>query len=106
MLIRGAGVLPEVGGHGQIKQVLLRGGLVPGVTQIATATLDTDVEGHSHSTMTEIFYILEGKAEYIIGADRHAATTGDLVVVPAGVPHSVTLIESPHRIFYWGLAAD
>jgi quercetin dioxygenase-like cupin family protein len=106
MLIRGSEALPERGRHGQVKQVLLRDGLVPGVTQIATAKLDTDVESHSHPTMTEIFYVLQGTAEYSVGSDRHLASAGDVVVVPAGLPHSVRVIDAPHRILYWGIAAD
>jgi quercetin dioxygenase-like cupin family protein len=108
MLIRGSDALLEHGRHGQLKQVLLSGGRLPGVTQIATATLEAGlgVETHSHPTMWEIFYVLEGAAEYFVGTDRYTATTGDLVVVPAGVPHSVTAIEAPHRILYWGIAVD
>lgn len=99
---------PEPTRHGNPKQVLLRGGVLPGVTQVAVATFAEPVETdlHTHPTMHEVYFVLEGRATYRIGEERHEVGPGDFFVVPPGAPHNQTVTEAPHRIFYWGVAAD
>ena len=43
---------------------------------------------HHHEHTAEVFYILAGTIELLIGEDIVVADEGDLVVVPPGVPHA------------------
>jgi quercetin dioxygenase-like cupin family protein len=106
MLIRKAACPVEASAHGAPKRVILHGGVLPQVTQVAEGSFEApfEVATHVHPTMYEIFYVLEGSATYVVGDERHEAGPGDLVIVPPATPHSVRVTAPPHRIFYWGLA--
>ena len=45
-----------------------------------------EAEPHSHPTMYESYYVLEGR------------------VVPPGAVHRQCVTRGPHRVFYWGIA--
>jgi mannose-6-phosphate isomerase-like protein (cupin superfamily) len=108
MLIRGRDRVAEASRHAAPKQVYLRDGVLPGVTQVAVATLETGFEAelHSHPTMYENYYVLSGRAVYRVGEEEYEVEAGDMVVVPPATPHRQRVIEGPHRIFYWGLAVQ
>jgi quercetin dioxygenase-like cupin family protein len=105
MVIHGRDCPVEPTRHGNPKQVLLRGGVLPGVTQVAVASFpevcETDL--HSHPTMYEIYYVLEGGATYRIGNEAVEVGPGDFFVVPPGIIHNQRVTSAPHRIFYWGI---
>jgi len=42
---------------------------------------------HVHLTWSETFEILEGAASYRLGGEEKSARRGDVIVMPAGVPH-------------------
>jgi len=44
---------------------------------------------HFHTDYNEVYYILSGSGIVIIGEDSHAVRPGAVVVIPAGVPHSL-----------------
>jgi len=44
---------------------------------------------HFHTGYNEVYYILSGSGIVIIGEDSHALRPGAVVVIPAGVPHSL-----------------
>jgi quercetin dioxygenase-like cupin family protein len=94
--------------HGNPKKVLLRGGVIPKVTQIAIGTFPECVETelHSHPTMYEMYFVLEGTATYRIGDQTFDVAAGDFFFVPPGVTHNQRVTSAPHRVFYWGLATD
>lgn len=49
----------------------------------------------SHSAPGDaMVYILDGKAEITIGSETVTATTGQVVVMPANVPHALDAIEN------------
>jgi len=106
MIVKAAEAITEPSIHNTPKQVFLRKGTIPGVTQVATATFEAgvEIEPHVHPTMFEIYYILAGRAVYHVGDADHKAEPGDFVVVPPGTRHYQTVTEGPHRIFYWGIA--
>jgi quercetin dioxygenase-like cupin family protein len=108
MVISLANCATEPTRHGNPKQVLLREGALPGVTQVAVATfpecIETDI--HSHPTMYEIYFVLEGTATYTIGDARFDVGPGDFFFVPPGIRHNQTVTSAPHRIFYWGIATE
>lgn len=43
---------------------------------------------HRHTRSSEMFYVLDGTVDLLVGEDVLTATTGDLVVVPPGSPHA------------------
>jgi quercetin dioxygenase-like cupin family protein len=94
--------------HGNPKYVLARAGVLPDVTQVAVAAfLDViETELHSHPTMYEVYFVLEGQAIYTVGEDRYEVSLGDFFVVPPGVIHNQKIITVPHRVFYWGIAVN
>jgi quercetin dioxygenase-like cupin family protein len=106
MLIKSHNCPIEPSLHGNPKQVFLRGGVLPDVTQVAVGTMEQGhvAEPHQHPTMFEIYYVLEGRAVYHVGEDRHEVEPGDLIVVPPATIHWQAVTEGPHRVFYWGIA--
>ena len=42
---------------------------------------------HVHQNEDEVYYILDGEAEFVIGEQVHAAFPGTVVFVPRGTPH-------------------
>ena len=43
---------------------------------------------HTHRDSSELFYILDGALDVLIGEQVATARVGDLVVVPSGLPHA------------------
>ncbi|MER8034915.1 cupin domain-containing protein [Streptomyces hydrogenans] len=43
---------------------------------------------HRHSRHDEGFYVLSGTVRFTVGDEEHDATTGTLVMVPPGTPHT------------------
>ncbi len=42
---------------------------------------------HSHPNCEEMLYLLRGRLEHTVGADKVITEAGEVIVVPAGVPH-------------------
>ena len=107
MIIRSSECAAEPTRHGNIKHVLARAGVLPDVTQVAVGVFPEAVETdlHSHPTMYEVYFVLEGSATYRIGEQRYDVSAGDFVIVPPGVIHNQKVTQAPHRIFYWGIAS-
>jgi len=47
---------------------------------------------HSHRVNEEMFFIIEGEGELIVGTERHAVKRGDVIACPPGGP------ETAHQI--------
>lgn len=45
---------------------------------------------HVHTNEDEVFHIVEGAAEFVVGGERIDARAGATVVGPRGVPHACT----------------
>ncbi|WP_031512364.1 cupin domain-containing protein [Streptomyces sp. NRRL F-5123] len=43
---------------------------------------------HRHDRSAEMFYVLDGAAQFLSGDEAVTAETGDLVIVPPGRPHA------------------
>jgi mannose-6-phosphate isomerase-like protein (cupin superfamily) len=106
MIVKSSEAQEEPSRHGSPKRVYLRGGALPDVTQVAVGTMETGFEAelHSHPTMYENYYVLEGRAVYRVGEEEREVGPGDLIVVPPATPHRQRVLEGPHRVFYWGIA--
>lgn len=53
--------------------------------------LGRGIEGanpHRHLRSSELFYVLDGMVDLLVGDEVITVTTGDLVVVPPGAPHA------------------
>ncbi len=53
-------------------------------------TLEPETEGpspHIHKQMTEIFYVVEGELELVLGQQKITAVSGSLMSVPENTPH-------------------
>lgn len=110
MLIRAEDRTHEPTRHGTHipKEVIIRGGILPSVTQVAIATFNEilETELHKHPTMYEVYYILAGRATYTVGNKDYEVRPGDFMFVPPDVLHKQRITEVPHKILYWGIAVD
>lgn len=43
---------------------------------------------HHHRRSSELFYVLDGEVDLLAGEQAFSAVTGDLVVIPPGLPHA------------------
>ncbi|MER5933919.1 cupin domain-containing protein [Streptomyces sp. NPDC002054] len=66
---------------------------------IAESVLAPHTQGppqHRHAQHDEGFYILSGTVRFTVGEEDHDATTGTLVMVPPGTPHTfANLTDQP-----------
>ena len=61
--------------------------------------IDTMVPLHVHRTHTEHVFVLDGEAEMLLGDRSRTVRSGDVIVIPMGTPHAVTVTsKSPLRI--------
>lgn len=71
----------------------------------AFETLDppgTFVPPHIHPTQDEFIYLLEGGFDLYLDGRPHRAAQGDLVRMPAGIPHGYyNLSDRPTRALFW-----
>ncbi|MBR6749415.1 MAG: cupin domain-containing protein [Bacteroidaceae bacterium] len=61
------------------------------ITQIARTTLNAgdNIDTHTHDTMDEHFYILQGEVTFIIGHTTHKCHAGNYLLVRAGTGHAL-----------------
>lgn len=45
---------------------------------------------HVHPAQDEVFYVLEGAYEFLVGEDRFSLAAGETIFLPRAVPHSWT----------------
>jgi uncharacterized RmlC-like cupin family protein len=55
----------------------------------ATFPPGTFVPPHIHPTQDEFVYMLEGRLDLVLDGQESAATAGDLIRLPRGVPHGL-----------------
>ncbi len=55
---------------------------------------------HIHHESDEAFGVVSGRLEVLVGTERRILEAGDLVVVPAGTPHTfATVDDHPVRMY-------
>ncbi|WP_329485830.1 cupin domain-containing protein [Kitasatospora sp. NBC_01246] len=64
------------------------GGGAFGVNRLVLAEGADGARPHYHARSAELFYVLGGVAEFLLGDRSRVAAVGDLVVVPPGLPHA------------------
>lgn len=107
-LIKGSAIKLTPTSHpGILKKLLLMNGSVPGVTNLSQAEIapGQSIDEHTHETMTEIFYVLQGEIQFYKGEEQIIAQTGDAVVIPPQTPHSLfNGYPEPCQLLYFGIA--
>lgn len=103
-----AGITPTATGMDGISWNILGQTYVPKLRSENTfswhATLPpgTFVPPHIHPTQDECLYILEGRFDFLLGAEEAHATPGDLVRLPMGQPHGIfNKSDQPIKCLFW-----
>ena len=84
--------LPEVGvSHNEEikKKVILEKGFIPKLATFGMATFKPgqSVPSHKHDTAYEVFYILKGKAQFIVDGKKIELKPGDCITIEPGEEH-------------------
>ena len=53
---------------------------------------------HIHARMDEVFYILDGEADFLLGDRREKAAKGSLIFVPRGTVHGFAVLSDTIRL--------
>jgi mannose-6-phosphate isomerase-like protein (cupin superfamily) len=75
----------------QAMTLLAEGGDTVGAFSVVRAKLDGGADGarpHHHNTATELFFIIDGAIDILVGDDVVTARAGDVAVAQAGVMHA------------------
>ena len=91
------------------KRVILRGGELGPLTQLARSTFPPGevATGHSHADMAEVFCVDEGEGTIIIDGEAMRLSVGSVVVVYPGEHHELANGgEVPLVVTYFGLRLD
>ena len=59
---------------------------------------------HTHSEQDKFYFVVEGEAEFTVGAETRSASAGHVVLAPAGVEHGVRNSSSARTVIMMGLA--
>ncbi|WP_397446375.1 cupin domain-containing protein [Polaribacter sp. R77954] len=92
-----------------LKKVFITKGEIPNLMMFSSATFKPGqkVEMHKHDTMFEVFYVQNGKAEFIINNTKHLVETGDCITVEPGEFHSQSNpFNEDVTWLYFGIAVD
>jgi mannose-6-phosphate isomerase-like protein (cupin superfamily) len=77
--------------HGSTMALLADSTATGGRLSVHQATLVDGADGagpHHHTTAAEVFYVLDGSAQILVGDRLVVAGAGDFVVVPPGTAHA------------------
>ena len=122
LLLSGAGSGVTYVDHDKVAAALAKGGPLVTAPDLAVSGSHRDKAGQVevHDKETDVIYVIEGDATFVTGGsmvggkvtkagqwlgtdiqggDSHHLTKGDVIVVPAGVPHWFK--EVPHSINYY-----
>lgn len=92
-----------------MKKVFISNGTIPQITTFASAVFKPGqaVETHAHETMYEVFYILSGKAVFVIEEREIVVEQGMIVMIEPKEKHSQSNpFEEDVRWVYFGVAVD
>ena len=57
--------------------------------------------GHSHDDMEEVYYVVSGEGEMIVGEDRYAIKAGDALYVPPSEFHTTIQSGNTPLVVVW-----
>jgi mannose-6-phosphate isomerase-like protein (cupin superfamily) len=124
MMLTGAGESPRVTyvDHAKVADALAKGGALITQSDLSVRGSHRDVPGEVevHDNETDVIYVVDGEATFVTGGkmtggrdngpgqhlgsgvqggETHHLTKGDVITVPAGVPHWFKAV--PHPISYY-----
>ncbi|MEH6679031.1 MAG: cupin domain-containing protein [Sediminicola sp.] len=105
-------LLPEMGvSHNPAikKKVFLEKGEIPQLMNFGTAVFKSEqrVETHSHPSMFEIFYVLEGRIEFVVENEQMVLRAGDCISISPKEAHSqYNPFHEEAKLLYYGIAVD
>lgn len=91
------------------KKVLLDKGTIPHLMNLSSALLKPEqfVESHQHPTMYEVFYILKGRAAFVVNEKKVLLGVGDCITIAPGERHSQSNpYDENVEWIYFGIATD
>lgn len=103
---------PELGvSHNPLikKHLLIAGGEIAGITNFSRAVFPPGevAPGHSHSDMTEVFYIESGSAEIVVDGALIAMPAGSCITIEPGERHELRNTGgSDMTVIYFGVLAS
>ncbi|HXW13131.1 MAG TPA: cupin domain-containing protein [Terriglobia bacterium] len=109
-------------GHEKVEAALAKGGMLVTAKDLLVLGAHRTEAGHveMHEKETDVFYIIDGEATFITGGKMiggklakpgqwlgmdiqggtvHYLSKGDVIVIPAGIPHWYK--EVPHSVTYY-----
>lgn len=77
------------------------------LTQAAVSKLKKGaiVEAHTHNTMEELFYVLDGDVSVTIKQNKFNCKKNTIIKIPPKTSHSMEAL-SDVTFFYWGIATS
>lgn len=90
VIARGADA-EQVGGASATGRLLLDSDSTGGALSTVRMTLGVGADGatpHQHTSATELFYVLNGRARVLVGGDIATLEEGDVAAVPPLTPHA------------------
>lgn len=87
-----------------VKKVILNKEQIPSLLQAAIGELKKSqiIETHSHETMNEFFYLINGKLHFEINSESFSVEAGDSILVKKTKLHSLLAVEDS-TFLYFGL---
>ena len=88
------------------KQVMLRRGVVPHLTNFTRSRLapGQSASPHAHADMFEVFFVASGTGTLVLGDEEHALEAGVCVVVEPGERHEIlNQSQTDLVLFYFGI---
>jgi quercetin dioxygenase-like cupin family protein len=89
-----------------LKRMMLQPGDAQTIVQFSQALFPSGegVAAHADASMHEVFYVLSGKAEFIVNGIRHTATEGGCLLAEAGDSHALRNIgDAPLLLLFFGV---
>ena len=78
---------------------------VSNITQVAYTELNQgkEVDAHSHNSMEEVFFLIEGVCEFKIQGESFLAEKQSIIRIPVNQEHSLRAISNC-KLFYFGVS--
>ena len=93
--------------HGQAKKhiILSNDETSSKLTQLAVGivTKNDDIPIHSHSSMNEYYYFLEGNCSFVVDNNIVECNPSDFIEIPSKSFHTIKT-NSTVKFLYWGIA--
>jgi len=104
LLIKKADYIKTLANHKDqtAKEVILKSGVMPYLLQSAIGILNknAEIELHSHKSMNEVFYLINGKLQVIIDDDVFIVEPNDSIYVMKKKFHSIKALLDSEFLYF------